>query len=571
MKPSISDKKHSLARHRANLVLCRSIAFSRILIIICAVVCTLEACAGESAKVRTHRATKQRQQSKSSVTSQVTKSNKPLVLSDDDKLCVDKVNELAFILMKKQSANAPFKSFTFSPLSVSYALAMASNGASGATLKEIEALTGHLAAANAFYSKYVAHFMPSVVMSNYLAMNKRFAINQDYIKAIKGVYNAQVSNLDFGTSNATQQLNDWIKQQSSGEFDNIVKETQPNEMIYLINYLKFKALWANPFDKKFTFDREFNSDDGTTTIVPSMFRYFRELYYEDNTCQAVSMKYENSEFRMLVVLPKNSKIDKFLMAMSANKFSRIVSGLKAPGTVVDLRLPRFSTDCNLNLRDMLVTLMPTAFNDNANFSRLSKAHSYINRFTQDTKITVNEYGTEASGVTVQSNMFKSINLPFNATHPFLYFIYDETTHAILQAGQFCGDGFKTTESRNSRNVTANDNYDASDDGIFNSCAQMPHFPGGDGALMRFINENLKYPPEALKNKIEGKVIIQFVVTKTGKVGQVRVARAVNRDLDREAIRLCKMLPDFTPGRNALGEPVSVWYTLPVSFKLPDNN
>ncbi|MBQ6649391.1 MAG: energy transducer TonB [Muribaculaceae bacterium] len=52
---------------------------------------------------------------------------------------------------------------------------------------------------------------------------------------------------------------------------------------------------------------------------------------------------------------------------------------------------------------------------------------------------------------------------------------------------------------------------------------------------------------------------------------MRVARAVNRDLDREAIRLCKMLPDFTPGRNALGEPVSVWYTLPVSFKLPNNN
>ena len=554
MKSFFLDIMPSLTRHQANLALCRSIAFSRILIIICALVCSLGACAGESAKVRTHRATKQRQQSKASVTSQVTKSNKPLVLSDDDKLCVDKVNELAFILMKKQSANAPFKSFTFSPLSVSYALAMASNGASGATLKEIEALTGHLSAANAFYSKYVAHFTPEIVMSNYLAMNKRFAINQDYIKAIKGVYNAQVSNLDFGTSKATQQLNDWIKQQSGGEFDNIVKETHPNEIIYLINYLKFKALWANPFDKKFTFDREFTNDDGTTTIVPSMFRYFRELYYEDNTCQVVSMKYDNSEFRMLVVLPKNSKIDKFLMSMSASEFSRIVSGLKAPGMVVDLRLPRFSTDCNLNLRDMLATLMPTAFNDNADFSRLSKAHSYINRFTQDTKITVNEFGTETSGVTVQSNMFKSINLPFNATHPFLYFIYDETTHAILQAGQFCGDGFKT-----------------SDDGIFNSCAQMPHFPGGDGALMRFINDNLKYPPEAFENRIEGKVIIQFVVTKTGKVGQVKVARAVNKNLDREAIRLCKMLPDFTPGRNALGEPVSVWYTLPVYFKLPNNN
>ena len=397
--------------------------------LVCIMACSLGAYASTSSQVY-HRATTPAAEANS---------DKPLVVNNDDKLCINKTNELAFTLLQKQSQSEPYKSFTFSPLSVSYALAMASNGASGATLKEIEALTGPSTAANSFYSRYMAHFTPSVVMSNYLAMNKRFIINPDYIKAITGVYNAQVSNLDFGTSKATQQINDWIKQQSGGEFDNIVKETHPNEIIYLVNYLKFKALWENPFDKKFTFDREFINDDGTTMQVPAMFRYFRELYYEDNACQAVSMKYDNSEFSMLVVLPKDSKIDKFLTSMGANEFNRIISSLKAPERVVDLILPRFSTDCSMNLRDMLATLMPTAFNDNADFSRLSKAHSYINRFTQDTKITVNEYGTEASGVTVQSNMFKSINLPFNATHPFLYFIYDETTHAILQAGQFCGD------------------------------------------------------------------------------------------------------------------------------------
>ena len=551
--------------------------FIRILIITCAVACSIGAYASEAAKVRTrtHKVTKHKRHSKASVTSKVTKSDKPIVLDDNGELCVDKANELAFTLLKKQSAKEPFKSFTFSPLSVSYALAMASNGAGGATLKEIEALTGPSAAANSFYSKYVARYASSIVMSNYLAMNNRFIINPDYIKAITGVYNAQVSNLDFGTSEATQQINDWIKQQSGGEFDNIVKQTHPNEIIYLINYLKFKALWANPFDKNFTFECEFTNDDGTTMQVPSMFRYFRELYYEDDACQAISMKYDNSEFSMLVVLPKSTKINKFLTSMGPKEFNHIISGLKTTERVVDLRLPRFSTDCNLNLREMLATLMPTAFNDNADFGRLSKAHSYINRFTQDTKITVNEYGTEASGVTVQSNMFKSINLPFNATHPFLYFIYDETTHAILQAGQFCGDGFQTVESRGRRNAAANDNYDASYDGgdnqVFHSADHMPSFPGGDGALMRFINDNLKYPPEALKNRIEGKVIVQFVVTKTGKVGKVKVARAVNKDLDQEAVRLCKMLPDFTPGRNAMGEPVNVWYTIPITFKMPDNN
>ena len=106
----------------------------------------------------------------------------------------------------------------------------------------------------------------------------------------------------------------------------------------------------------------------------------------------------------------------------------------------------------------------------------------------------------------------------------------------------------------------NDNYDASNDEVFHSSGHMPSFPGGDVALMKFIKDNMIYPPEALKNRIEGKVIIQFVVTKTGKVGKVKVVRSVN-----------KMLPDFSPGRNNMGEPVNVWYILPVIFKLPDNN
>ena len=117
----------------------------------------------------------------------------------------------------------------------------------------------------------------------------------------------------------------------------------------------------------------------------------------------------------------------------------------------------------------------------------------------------------------------------------------------------------------------NDNYDASNDEVFHSSGHMPSFPGGDVALMKFIKDNMIYPPEALKNRIEGKVIIQFVVTKTGKVGKVKVVRSVNKELDQEAVRLIKMLPDFSPGRNNVGEPVNVWYTLPVIFKLPDNN
>ena len=547
-------------------------SFFRVLILLWIVVWSLGSCANKGNEAS--KETEQKHQSNASATSQVAASDAPLVMDDKDKLCVDKNNELAFTLLQKQSKKEPYKSFTFSPLSVSYALAMTSNGASGATLKEIEALIGSSASANSFYRKYVAHSLPSVVMSNYLAMNNKYPMNQDFIKSIKGIYNAQVSNLKFGTTEATKQINDWIKQQSDGEYDNIVNQTNINEIAYLINYMRFKAMWNSPFDKRLTYDKEFTNDDGSITQVPMMFQNFHELYYEDNKCQAVSKEYAGCKFRMLIVLPKKTKIHDFLKTMNAAEFDRIISGLKATSTEIDMNLPQFSTDCRLDAREMLLDMMPMAFDERADFGRLSTAKSYINRFTQDTKITVNDYGTEASSVTVQSFMVKAEHEhpQFTANHPFLYFIYDEITHAILQAGQFCGDGFKTVISRSSRNATANDSYYGNSNyEVFSSCDHMPHFSGGDEGLMRFINSNMKYPPEALKNKIEGKVIIQVVVTKTGKVGQVRVARSVDKDLDKEAIRLCKMLPDFTPGRNAVGEPVNVWYTLPVTFKLPNNN
>ena len=400
---------------------------------------SLGACASEVRKVRHHRVAKKGRSGKATVTSQVVKSDKPLDVTTGDGLCASKVNDLAFTILKKQSETEPYKSFTFSPLSVSYALAMTSNGASGATLKEIEALIGQTAAANSFYSHYMARFAPSVAMSNYLALGKRFPVNPAFVKAIEGGYNAQVGNLDFGTAEATRQLNDWIKQQSGGEFQDIVKQTHVNEVAYLINYMKFKALWQAPFDKNNTWDRDFTCDDGTTTQVPTMFQYFREEYYEDSKCQAVSKKYDNSELRMLIVLPKDMKINKFVASMSVKDFGNIIAGLKTTRADVDLSLPRFETDCSLDMREMLRDLMPTAFDERANFSKLSNEKAYINRFTQDTRITVNEHGTEASGVTVQSFLVKAMHPQFTANHPFLYFIYDTTTHAILQAGQFCGN------------------------------------------------------------------------------------------------------------------------------------
>ncbi len=109
-----------------------------------------------------------------------------------------------------------------------------------------------------------------------------------------------------------------------------------------------------------------------------------------------------------------------------------------------------------------------------------------------------------------------------------------------------------------------------EDKVHNSVEEKPQFPGGEKALLEFFMRNIRYPQDAQKAKIQGRVIAQFVVTKTGSIGDVKIVRGVYPSIDKEAIRVIKMLPAFTPGK-INGKPVSVWYTIPVMFKLEGNN
>jgi protein TonB len=104
------------------------------------------------------------------------------------------------------------------------------------------------------------------------------------------------------------------------------------------------------------------------------------------------------------------------------------------------------------------------------------------------------------------------------------------------------------------------NYNAANDTI------QPEFPGGDGELMPFIQRNVTYPQPELMNGIQGKVWIRFVVMETGDITDVEVMRSVSPGLDKEAVKVVKMLPKFKPG-SVGGKPVRVYFNLPVNFKL----
>lgn len=102
--------------------------------------------------------------------------------------------------------------------------------------------------------------------------------------------------------------------------------------------------------------------------------------------------------------------------------------------------------------------------------------------------------------------------------------------------------------------------------VYDVVEQMPSFPGGISGLRTYLNQNIRYPAEAQEICVQGRVVVSFVVEKDGHISDVTVLRSVDPSLDKEAIRVVRNMPRWTPGKQG-GEPVRVRYTIPVSFRL----
>lgn len=102
--------------------------------------------------------------------------------------------------------------------------------------------------------------------------------------------------------------------------------------------------------------------------------------------------------------------------------------------------------------------------------------------------------------------------------------------------------------------------------VFDVVEQMPSFPGGQGALMQYLANNIKYPVVAQENGVQGRVVVSFVVERDGSITDVQVVRSVDPSLDREAQRVVKSMPKWIPGKQN-GQAVRVKYNVPVSFRL----
>ena len=482
-----------------------------------------------------------------------------------------------------------------SPISVSYVLGMLNEGAGGETRRQITdvlGLGGSVQEINQYFKKMMDEAQsvdPSVTLKNanciYFKLGK--SINPQFKADMQNYYDANVEAINYNSSNIVNKINDWCKSHTDGKIPELLKkgELHPNRRMYLLNAVYFNASWTSKFDPRSTRDLDFVTLDGKTVKRPMMHREGRAAYGKNDLCKMLCRPYGNKAYSMVVLLPNEGKTtDDIIRNLSAQKLKEWQSQMRTQD--VDILMPRFTTESETHLEDILSSMgMPRAFGGDAEFPNMLKGYHdelYVSMMKQKAKIEVNEEGTKAAAVTVAEMSEKSMPRYkyFYATRPFVYYIMEKSTGAIFFMGTYCfddtGEQVTIKEPLEEREIVLErpigsgvkqSDVKRNENEIVKSVEQMPQFPGGDAALIKYLDSHIQYPPEAAKNNIQGRVILQFVVDKTGEIGEVKVVRSVDKDLDKEAIRFVKTLPKFIPGRQN-GQAVAVWYTLPVTFKLP---
>lgn len=136
----------------------------------------------------------------------------------------------------------------------------------------------------------------------------------------------------------------------------------------------------------------------------------------------------------------------------------------------------------------------------------------------------------------------------------------------LACGVLClNEGWAQSDKHKKSKQTAKVEAEDSDK-IYTVVEQMPMFPGGDADMMKFLAQTVQYPPVAAKNGVQGRVVVGFVVERDGSLTDVCILRGADPSLDREAMRVVKSMPNWTPGKHN-GKLVRVRYQVPISFRL----
>ena len=351
-----------------------------------------------------------------------------------------------------------------SPISIIYALGMLNNGATGETQQQINKVLGFADTGaegiNAFCRKMLSRAVCldpdtklNIANNIYFNSSKGLTLNPVFLQLAKENYEAEPDIRDFNDGLTMDVINQWCSDHTEKMIEKVLNEDSfnPSAVSYLLNAIYFKGNWVTKFEEENTVEEPFGeaADFGQygdlRPIVPMMHQTGSYLYWENDLCQAVMLPYGNESFVINILLPREGKrIYDVLETLTSSSWTEqyVWRGASA---IVDLKLPRFEADTDLNLKGIMSRLgMPKAFTVAAEFPNFCDTETYIDLMKQVAKIKVNESGTEAAAVTI-IGMAESAgpepaprHVTFHATRPFLYVIRDQTSGAILFIGQYTG-------------------------------------------------------------------------------------------------------------------------------------
>jgi serine protease inhibitor len=363
---------------------------------------------------------------------------------------VDANTRFGFKLFQQLQQQQPDANVFVSPSSVAIALSMTYNGANGATQKAInEALqlngmsVANLNKANELLKASLEGSDPKVKLkiANSLWAKRGINFNPEFLKQNQNFYKANVSALDFSSSDALGQINNWVGLNTEGKISKILDRINPDDAMYLINAVYFKGDWTVPFKKSATKDEPFTLANGEKKNLPTMRRNDSFNYSENEQFQAVNLPYGNGRWSMYLFLPRGkTNLSDFSTTLTVQNWQTWMRGFRFRSGYV--QLPKFKTEFSTDLKASLTALgMGQAFDPySADFSNLTKdMQLFISQVKHKTFVEVNESGTEAAAATSVIMVPTSAQMPEQpfrmiVDRPFFCAIRDNETGTVLFMG-----------------------------------------------------------------------------------------------------------------------------------------
>jgi len=344
-------------------------------------------------------------------------------------------------LLKKCAAENGEKNLILSPLSVIYALTLCSNGASGQTLAEFEALnaipTDEMNQYLYSFADKLAQTEESTVRTaNSLWGNSNiFQIAEDFRTVSESYYNAQSRSVDFSDPATMALINNWVSEQTDGLIPQAVNELDPATILMILNTVLFDGAWQDEYKPHQLREDIFHTADGTDVTADFMFST-ENSYFEIEGAAGFSKMYKDG-YSFTAVLP-DGDLNEFMASMDLNE---VVSAALDGTAKVDVSIPKFEYETEIGLTDILKELgLTRAMSMDAELFGLSKEGLplYINQVLQKAKVITNEHGTKAAAMTQVTIMMTSARpvekKKLYLDRPFFYMILDTETGIPLFTG-----------------------------------------------------------------------------------------------------------------------------------------